>query len=164
MKLLAALSLQAILSLANAENPIDCFRAGTVLYGSPDTGDSVNNMDEIITLSKDHVVTSIKGCSSSNGSAQGIQMTFGVWSGSQVTNEISLTGLGDYEGGSSCETFNIPQNDMITSLEIAYSSRVNAVSFVLESGNYFLVGASSSNTKRFSFSRDSYMLFGLVGT
>ncbi len=72
---IAAISVSLI---AAASSPIDCFGVGG-LYGSDSNGTPVDDGDLIDQLSKDHVITSITGCTTDNGYAQGIQVTYGVW-------------------------------------------------------------------------------------
>ena len=66
-------------------------------------------MDKLDLLSKDHVLTKIKGCELSNGKAKSVQLTFGVWKNGKATNKIKLNEFGDISGN--CKSFTLDEND-----------------------------------------------------
>ena len=74
-------------------------------------------------LSKDHVLSSIKGCETSTGSASGIQVTYGVWdSDGKLTNEVDLNAIG-LVNGATCKKLNLEQGDLLKTITINYSNR-----------------------------------------
>ena len=68
-------------------------------------GTSVNNLDQINSLTENHVLTSVKGCSDSNNKIEGIQVTYGLWSEDEVTETVELASIGDLTGN--CDVYEI---------------------------------------------------------
>ena len=49
--------------------PVECFQAGTVLYGDKRNGARKNDLDLIESLSESHVLTKVRSCNLGNGVA-----------------------------------------------------------------------------------------------
>ena len=99
------MTLVTIFTTVLAETALDCFLVGKVYYGNPDSGSTTSDFDKIQSLSKDHVITSIKGCESISGKVKAIQIIYGVWIGGEVQDEVKLNAFGDLSGD--CDTFSI---------------------------------------------------------
>ena len=65
---------------AQAAGAVDCFEPSKSLFGDADSGTPKTDLDLINTLTKDHVLTKVVGCSSGNQRpASSVQVFYGVW-------------------------------------------------------------------------------------
>ena len=64
--------------------------------------------------------TSSKGCKFPNDVAKSVQVTYGIWRDSKVTDKILLGAFGDLS--ESCESLDVVEGDRVKSLSIGYSN------------------------------------------
>ena len=65
--------------IASAETATDCFQESKRLYGDESVGDRYSDIDLLLTLGKDHVLTKVEGCSDNRGRVASVQVTYGLW-------------------------------------------------------------------------------------
>ena len=73
-----------------------------------------------MTLSKDHVLTKVEGCSDNRGRVASVQVTYGLWKNGKVTEQVSLSPFGG--SGKDCKSLNISEGDSIKKVKIVYSA------------------------------------------
>ena len=92
------------------------------------------------------MLTEIKGCTDNNSKAKGVQLTYGVWNNGAVSDKVSLTSFGDVSGADKpCTNLSLGEGDGIKSVVINYSDFVEAIAFITDSGQFQVVGTSTSS-------------------
>ena len=93
--LLGPILISLLLPYTSAAGAVDCFEPSKSLFGDSSTGTPKTDLDLLNTLTKDHVITKVVGCSFGNQRpASSVQVFYGVWSGSKVIDEVGLNRFG----------------------------------------------------------------------
>ena len=114
-------------------------------------------------LKKDHVLTKVMACNSRNGRITSGQVSYGVWTNGQVTEEVNLNLFG--EKTNSCKVLDVSEGDSIKKIAINYSSSgVNQLSLVTQTGDFKVTGSEGvgDKTKEFNFNNAPYSFFGFI--
>ena len=166
------LLLTAFLSVTTeGHDAISCFRESAFYGGMTVDQSQYTDLDLLLNLDLDHVLTSIKVCTDRAITfVKGIQASYGKFNGvGEIIEAVSLNPLGDVDHATSlCTIFYIPRDQYLASILIRYSdlgiSQVWPTTNLGKSSSY---GKEPSNleteTVLMKFALDDQMFFGFKG-
>ena len=106
-----------------AHNAIDCFQESVMFGSQSHLQAQKSDMDFLIKLDKDHLLTSVKVCTDrSLTQVQGVQASYGKFNTKgEITDAITLLAHGNVNHSTAvCTIFYIPQNDYLVSFLMKY--------------------------------------------
>ena len=124
LKLLTLVSAAFLATVTDAHDAITCFKESAFYGGLTVDQSTYSDLDLLLRLDLDHVVTSLKVCTDRAVTfVKGVQVSYGKFNGKgEIIEAVSLHPLGDVNHATSlCTIFYIPRDQFLASLLIRYS-------------------------------------------
>ena len=125
MKLLQLAVSLLICDFTKAHRAIECFEESLLLGGTNVNTREMTDLDMLLNLDQDHVVTSVKVCTDRAVTiVKGAQVSYGKFNGAgEIESAVSMNPLGDVEHATSvCTIFYIPEGEWISTITYRYEA------------------------------------------
>ena len=113
-----------VATVTDAHDAITCFKESAFYGGLTVDQSTYSDLDLLLRLDLDHVLTSIKVCTDRAVTfVKGTQVSYGKYNGKgEIIEAVSLNPLGDVDYATSlCTIFYIPRDEYLASFLIRYS-------------------------------------------